>query len=133
MTYSRKRPLLDPCPLEEVLGMVSGKWKVRVLYLLSLDDLTFGEMRTAITHIRQQVLSCALSDFISDAIVSRTNANAPGDARYVLTEKGHKLVSLLMPLADWGNDLLREKGVRWDPPQISRSRRSAPYSRRHVS
>lgn len=31
MAYSRKRPSLDPCPVETVLAIISGKWKVRVL------------------------------------------------------------------------------------------------------
>ena len=42
MAYLRKRPALDPCPVETVLAMFAGKWKARVLYILSLDELAFG-------------------------------------------------------------------------------------------
>ena len=52
MAYQRKRPAPDPCPVETVLKIVSGKWKVRVLHLPSLDELSFeltvnGELRQA--------------------------------------------------------------------------------------
>ena len=120
MTYNRKRPALDSCPVEAVLAIVSGKWKVRVLYLLSLDDLTFSEIRYSVGDIRQQVLSSVLKEFIRSGVACRSGTVSPTHIRYGLTKKGRELVALLMPLAIWGNKLLSQSGVHWKPPQIQR-------------
>ena len=120
MTYNRKRPVLDSCPVEAVLAIVSGKWKVRVLYLLSLDDLTFSEIRYSVGDIRQQVLSSVLKELISSGLACRSGTVSPRQIRYGLTKTGHEMVVLLMPLAIWGNKLLSQSGIHWKPPQIQR-------------
>jgi DNA-binding HxlR family transcriptional regulator len=120
MTYSRKRPALDDCPVEAVLTIVSGKWKVRVLYLLSLDDLTFSEVRCSVGDVSQQVLSSVLKEFIARGVACRSRTDSPRQIRYGLTVKGRELVALLMPLAIWGSKLLRQDGVNWKPPEIQR-------------
>lgn len=120
MAYHRKRPALDDCPVEAVLTIVSGKWKVRVLYLLSLDDLTFSEIRCSVGDVSQQVLSSVLKEFIEQGVACRSRTDSPGQIRYGLTVKGRELVALLMPLAAWGNQLLSQSGVTWKPPEISR-------------
>ena len=120
MAYHRKRPTLDSCPVEAVLSIVSGKWKVRVLYLLSLDDLTFSEVRSSVGDVSQQVLSSVLKELIRSEAVRRSGTVSPRQMRYGLTARGRELVALLMPLANWGNKLLRESGVNWKPPQIQR-------------
>ena len=123
MTYNRKRPALDSCPVEAVLAIVSGKWKVRVLYLLSLDDLTFSEIRYSVGDIRQQVLSSVLKELISSGLACRSGTVSPRQIRYGLTKTGHEMVVLLMPLAIWGNKLLSQSGIHWKPPQIQRGPR----------
>lgn len=112
MAYNRKRAPLDPCPVEAVLAIVSGKWKVRILYLLSLDELAFSEIRQSVGGIRQQVLSSV----IASGVACRADAAASGESIYRLTPKGRELVDLLMPLAKWGNNLLIECGTSWKPP-----------------
>jgi DNA-binding HxlR family transcriptional regulator len=120
MAYQRKRPAPDPCPVETVLKIVSGKWKVRVLHLLSLDELSFGELRNSITGVRQQVLSSLLRDLMADGAVQHRKMSAERSI-YALTDRGRELVVLLTPLAEWGNHLLAEQGVTWQPPEPRRS------------
>ena len=120
MTYNRKRPALDDCPVEAVLAIVSGKWKVRVLYLLSLDDLTFSEVRCSVGDVSQQVLSSVLKELIGNGAVRRSGTVSPRQIHYGLTAKGHELVALLMPLAEWGTKLLSQSGANWKPPEIRR-------------
>ena len=123
MAYHRKRPTLDSCPVEAVLSIVSGKWKVRVLYLLSLEDLAFSEIRCSVGDVSQQVLSSVLKELIGSGAVRRSASASPRQFHYGLTVKGRELVALLMPLANWGNKLLRQSGVNWKPPQIQRRQR----------
>src|SRR4051812_2702942 len=120
MAYNRKRPALDDCPVEAVLAIVSGKWKVRVLYLLSLDDLTFSEVRCSVGDVSQQVLSSVLKELIASGAARRSGTVSSRQIRYGLTAKGRELVALLMPLAVWGNRLLSQRGAKWKPPEIKR-------------
>jgi len=121
MTYKRKRPPLDPCPVESVFRIVAGKWKVRVLYLLSLEELTFGELRNSIGGIRQQVLSSLLRSLIADGAVWHATHAFSERSTYGLTTRGRELVALLTPLAEWGNRLLAERGIAWEQPTPRRN------------
>lgn len=116
MTYQRKKPPLDPCPVETVVAMISGKWKVRVLYLLSRQDLAFSEIKAATGAVSQQVLSSLLRELETDALIARAGTAALRVSRYRLTPKGHALVRLLAPVAAWGTELLSEQGLTWQPP-----------------
>jgi DNA-binding HxlR family transcriptional regulator len=117
MRYDRKRPVLDPCPVETVLSIVSGKWKVRVLYLLWLEAMTFGELRKATGGVSQQVLSSVLQELEADGIVRRArSAGGKMVSTYGLSAEGRDLVALLMPVAEWGNARLAERGIVWQPP-----------------
>jgi len=124
MPYRRKRSAPDPCPVEIVVSMISGKWKARVLYLLAQGDLTFGEIRASVGSVSQQVLSNLLRELETDRVVERTRADSALTSGYRLTPKGRQLFHLLLPLAEWGNQLLSEQGVRWDPPLPIRNKRN---------
>lgn len=116
MAYQRKRPPLDPCPVEHVLAMVAGKWKARVLYLLALDDLGFAELRHGVGGVKQQVLSSLLRQLEADGIVSRGARDPRSGSRYALTARGRELVGLLVPVAAFGNRLLAAQGLAWPQP-----------------
>ncbi|MBN8988789.1 MAG: helix-turn-helix transcriptional regulator [Rhizobiales bacterium] len=133
MAYQRKRPTLDSCPVEAVLSIVSGKWKVRVLYLLSLDDLTFSEVRCSVGDVRQQVLSGVLKELIGSGVARRSATVSSRQIRYGLTPKGRELVALLVPLASWGNKLLRQSGANWTPPEIQRRPQREEVQRGHTA
>src|ERR1700677_3609802 len=124
MPYRRKRSAPDPCPVEIVVSMISGKWKGRVLYLLAQGDLTFGEIRTSVGSVSQQVLSNLLRELEIDKVVERTRTHSALTSGYQLTPKGRQLFRILLPLAEWGNELLSEQGVKWDPPLAIRNKRS---------
>jgi DNA-binding HxlR family transcriptional regulator len=126
MPYRRKRSAPDPCPVEIVVSIVSGKWKARVLYLLAQEDLTFGEIRASVGSVSQQVLSNLLRELEADKVVERTRTDSALTSGYRLTPKGRQLFHLLLPLADWGNQLLSGQGVRWDPPLPIRKQKKSP-------
>ena len=120
MTYNRKRPALDYCPVEAVLAIVSGKWKVRVLYLLSLDDLTFSEIRYLCRRRQPAGFVFRAEGIHREWRSSPFRTVSPRQIRYGLTAKGRELVALLMPLAAWGSKLLSQSGANWKPPEIQR-------------
>jgi DNA-binding HxlR family transcriptional regulator len=118
MTYKPKRPPLDPCPVEAVVALVSGKWKARVLLELDASAMTFGQLRRALPGVTQQVLSTQLRGLEEDGIISRRPLGPePGDGSlYALTEEGCTLIPLLDAVATWGLARLRRRGLDWTPP-----------------
>lgn len=117
MRYQRKRAPLDPCPVEEVLEIIGGKWKTRILYLLATQSLTFAELRRALPGITQQVLADQVRALGRDRIVNRQRITAGKTySRYSLTEEGRSLIPVLCLVADWGRRRLSARGVNWDSP-----------------
>ena len=126
MTYSPKRPPLDPCPVEAVIAIVAGKWKARILLELSGEPLTFGRLKRALPGVTQQVLSAQLRGLERDGIVSRTPVGpAPLDGSlYALTVEGRSLIPVLDRVAEWGLDRLERAGLAWRAPARSGRRRA---------
>ena len=115
MAYERKRPSLDPCPVEEVIELIGGKWKARILGVLMDGPHTFGGLRKSLRGVTQQVLSAQLKALEEDGFVTRS-PNGPGSAAgstYRLTPEAESFLPLLNALALWGTDRLRRKGLTW--------------------
>jgi DNA-binding HxlR family transcriptional regulator len=124
MEYQRKRDPLDPCPVEAVLEMISGKWKVRLLLLLSYGPHSFAQLRRGLPGIKQQVLSAQLAALVQHRIVDRNRrvtATGPSSI-YSLTKLGQTLMPVLEEIAAWGDAHLRSQGVHWDRPTVEKTK-----------
>jgi DNA-binding HxlR family transcriptional regulator len=111
--YVPKRPALDPCPVEEVIGMIGGKWKSRLLLLLSAGPHRLSELRRALgVDVSNEVLITQLQGLAADGLVEITvEANgATSHRRYGLTPLGESLLSALDTVAAWGAERIRERG-----------------------
>lgn len=97
--------------------MIGGKWKARILYLLSLDRFAFGELRRALGNVSQQVLSTQLHAMVEDRLIERCTG-IDNVVRYDLSDRGRQLFRLLSPLADWAVDELQKEGLDWSRPNI---------------
>jgi DNA-binding HxlR family transcriptional regulator len=118
MPYQPKRKPLDPCPVEEVLEVISGKWKARILFLISIGPSSFSALRKAIPRVSREVLSTQLQSLIDDCILERCHLGGPAElgAVYRLTSEGRSLLPVLDTIAAWGNERLRERGHIWQAP-----------------
>jgi len=115
MPYTRKRDPLDPCPVEAVFEMVAGKWKARLLLLLSYGPHSFSELRKALPGIRQQVLSAQLNALVHHGIADRNRqiARAGPSSIYTLTVLGKSLMPVLEAVEAWGIAHLQSQGIHW--------------------
>ena len=118
MPYEPKRDPLDPCPVEEVVRLFSGKWKARILFLLSLQPCRFAELRRGLPGVTQQVLSAQLQAMVADGLVhgERKESPAGGYSTYSLTAFGESLLPLLRDISAVGLEILRGRGLDWTPP-----------------
>lgn len=118
MPYSPKRPPRDPCPVEEVLEIIGGKWKARILLRISLGPCGFAELRRALAGVSQQVLSTQLQALMDSGVVRRAVVDRASESvRYAMTPKGESLLPVLDVIASWGDDRLRERGLIWERPR----------------
>lgn len=91
------------CPLEYGLDIFGGKWKSRVICVLSDKKvLRYSELRRELTNITDAVLASTLKELITDNIVERKQYNEiPPRVEYQLTEKGASVVPILQTICKW--------------------------------
>ena len=113
MVYQPKRVPLDPCPVEEVVGLIGGKWKARLLLALSLRQARFADLRRALPGIAQQVLAVQLQALVNDGLVMREAPLQGAGGLYALTQTGLSLLPVMKCVAAWGESRLCERGEVW--------------------
>ena len=91
------------CPIEYGLDMFGGKWKSRIICVLSsVDVMRYGEIRKELSNITDAVLASMLKELIADELISRKQYNEiPPKVEYALTEKGKSILPILQKICRW--------------------------------
>lgn len=101
------------CHFELTLQLIGGKWKLLVIYFLSLQKvIRFGQLRRTLPEISERMLVRQLRELEDDGLVSRkVYGTVPPRVDYALTPLGESLVPIMESLKAWGNmyELSREK------------------------
>ena len=94
------------CPVKYTLGVIGGKWKLRILLqLLKTDVVRFNELKKKISGITNTMLSNSLNELAKDQLIIRNQYNEmPLRVEYELTDKGKSLLPLLYELSNWGKN-----------------------------
>lgn len=92
-------------PLEYGLAVFGGKWKSRIICVLSANEkLRYSEIRKEMYNITDAVLTLNLKDLITDGIVDRKAYDEiPPKVEYSLTEKGYSVVPILQSICQWSD------------------------------
>ncbi|MGN0997285.1 MAG: winged helix-turn-helix transcriptional regulator [Candidatus Ventricola sp.] len=100
----------EDCPLRRTLTMLSEKWRTHIIYALCRQPVCrFGELKKAVPHITNTMLSATLRDLEALGIVHREQFNEiPPHVEYSLTEKGRALLPVFCELARWGEAYLSD-------------------------
>ncbi len=90
MKYKRKLEKERMCPLEYGLEIFGGKWKARIICVLSSEEfMRYNELKKILGNITDAVLSEMLRELIENDMVDRNQYNEiPPRVEYSLTEKG---------------------------------------------
>jgi len=92
------------CPVQATVNVLSGKWKVQILWLLGFGPRRFAELRKKLPNISEKVLSDQLRQLQTDGVLSReATSSVPPQVTYSLNREGKKLVPLMESLCDWGS------------------------------
>ena len=82
------------CPLEYGLAIFGGKWKSRIICVLT-----------------DAVLTTTLKDLIEDGIINRKSYDEiPPKVEYSLTQKGKSVVPILQSICQWSDVFYKEDG-----------------------
>lgn len=111
-----KRKRFDgmPCPVARTLDVVGEWWTLLIVRDALLGARRFEEFRR--TGIADNILSSRLDLLVSEGILERRSYQEhPPRHEYVLTDKGHDLLPVIVALGRWG---IRWTDVDASPPQL---------------
>ena len=94
------------CPVETTLELLSGRWKVKILWKLQrAETIRFGELREKLAGITDKVLTAQLRELEKDGFIQRKDfAEFPPRVEYSLTDFGRSLDPVFQTLAVWGTE-----------------------------
>ncbi|WTW95564.1 helix-turn-helix transcriptional regulator [Streptomycetaceae bacterium NBC_01309] len=104
-----RRRAVEPgvCGVTAAIGVIDGKWKTVLLWLLESGPQRPGEMRRQLPGLTEKVLTDTLREMREDGLVHREVHDVlPPKTVYTLTDFGRELCEALAPLSDWGHRLL---------------------------
>jgi DNA-binding HxlR family transcriptional regulator len=105
MAVNRKNKDFNPnnCGVTHFLNKVGGKWKVLIIYGISMGCNRFSKLKKAIPQISKQMLVNQLRELEEDSIIQRTVfPEVPPRVEYNLTPYGQSLMPLIYVIQEWG-------------------------------
>ncbi|OLS61726.1 winged helix-turn-helix transcriptional regulator [Pseudomonas putida] len=106
--------------MRRAFALLSGKWKLEIMWLLNQRIYRFGELRKAIPGVTQHMLTAQLRELERDGLVSRTVfAEVPPRVEYEITDKARGLGPTMEALTAWW----KEYGASLPGKPVSRGRK----------
>ena len=92
------------CPVETAVDVLSGKWKILILWYLRKEKKRFNELEKMLPNTTQKMLIQKLRELEKDEIIERTvYPVVPPKVEYSLTPYGKTLLPILKLLYGWGD------------------------------
>ena len=106
------------CPVAAFQKMVSGKYKLRIVWDLQHGPKRYGEIRTGLLRgadgsgqIAPRVLSRELKALTASGLIDRKDFGVvPPKVEYRLTRKGRSFLPVISAIRSWGARHLAEAG-----------------------
>ena len=90
-------------PLNDLLTVLNGKWKMRLILCLASEPKRFNEMKNC-HGISPRILSKELKELEMNGIIIKTEVkDSLNTVIYTLTEIGLELIPIIMQLQKWGD------------------------------
>jgi DNA-binding HxlR family transcriptional regulator len=110
------------CPIQATSNVISGKWKVLILWHLSFQSYRFSELRELLPGVSEKVLAAQLRELERDGLVLRRSAQTvPPRVDYRLSHAGDELIPIMEQMCEWAGAHLgvaptfRPRGVETIP------------------
>lgn len=90
--------------MRRAVGLISGKWKLEILWLLNQRTHRFSELRRAILDVTQHMLTARLRELEGDGLVRRTvYAEVPPRVEYEITDTARRLRPVFEAILAWAD------------------------------
>jgi DNA-binding HxlR family transcriptional regulator len=107
------------CPVAAFQKMITGKYKLRIVWDLQDGPKRYGEIRSGLlrgasgtSEIAPRVLSRELKALTESGLIDRRDYGVvPPKVEYRLTRKGKSFVPVIAAIRDWGGRHLAEANV----------------------
>lgn len=87
------------------VGMISGRWKLEILWLLSHGKRRFGELKRGLPGITQHMLTAQLRALERDGLIKRTIfAEVPPRVEYENTDAARRLRPIFVEIVTWAKE-----------------------------
>lgn len=96
----------EDCPLYYVLNIISGKWRLPILWQLSQNGvMRFCDLKRKVVGINNMMLTSCLQELEKNQIIERKQyPEIPPRVEYNLSERGVILIKTLRELKQWGEE-----------------------------
>ena len=103
--YQRKTERDIRCPLEYGMEIFGGKWKTRIICVLSKNGrMRYSRIRSEMTNITDAVLASTLKELLASKMIARKQYDEiPPRVEYNLTERGKSVVPVLQQICEWSD------------------------------
>jgi DNA-binding HxlR family transcriptional regulator len=112
------------CPYVTVQKLLSGKWTLIVLFLLSRKTMRFSELQRELPKLTQATLTKQLRTLEEHGLIVRTVYNQiPPKVEYSLSAMGEKFKPVMDALKAWGEEyiaFLNQNGCRKIPVNLTK-------------
>ena len=93
-------------PFEYTLSIISGKWKLKIIYLLvCMGTVRYGALKKNIDGMTHKMLSSQLKELQNKNIILRKQyMEMPPKVEYSLSKKGESLIPIVKAMCKWGEE-----------------------------
>jgi len=103
--YQRKLPVELECGLHLFMEVMTGKWKISLIWCIYNGIKRPGELHRRIPKASRRLLDTQLKQLQIHGIISKTSFNEKLlKAEYELTELGTTLIPVIEATARWGEE-----------------------------
>ncbi|GAA5089488.1 hypothetical protein GCM10023210_14360 [Chryseobacterium ginsengisoli] len=94
-----EKVLKDFCNASKTLMMISGRWKLSILFKLIEKDTNYSDFKILLPEVSDRTLSKQLKELQTDGLISKEKDKI--SSIYSLTAKGRRMNYILSSLSDF--------------------------------
>lgn len=96
---------LNDCPVELVISIIGGRWKIPIYRYLykNMEPARYSELLRHLPSISKKILTEQLRELEADGIIERKiYLETPPKVEYSLTSRGRSMIVFLNGMSEWG-------------------------------
>ncbi|AGK96444.1 winged helix-turn-helix transcriptional regulator [Clostridium pasteurianum] len=102
---TKSKNLTTECPMDITINILSGKWKISILWHLIRGVARFNELQRLLNGISQKTLTLQLRELERDGIIYRkVYPESPPKVEYELSKLGESIKPILNLMCEWGKN-----------------------------